>query len=295
MKASGIVAVHAENGDGIEYLESKVWDEPDLPNSTFLDCHTHLFEAEAVLRVIALAEAVGCTLYIPHLAAGDGIDAARIARKTARVPVWIETCPHNLELTNDAVLERDALSKIAPPLRHASDNERLWDAVADGTVQVVATDHAGRTLEMKAQGANILQAPYGSDGIEHLLPIAYGEGVAGGRLDIRRLVTVLSENPADLLGLDSKGRIAVGKDADLVVLDPAGRTRCSVENHTGNSDYCLYQDRELPGSMRDTVRRGQALLDDGRMADEPSGGRFLSRVPLGQRPIPVIDRMTTTY
>lgn len=288
-KAGGIVAVHAENGDGIEFLEEKVWDEPDLPHATFLECRPHLFEAEAVLRVIALAEAVGCPLYIPHLAAGDGIDVARLARKTARVPVWIETCPHYLELTNDEVIERGSLSKIAPPLRHETDNERLWAAVADGTVQVIGTDHAGRTLEMKAQGANILQAPYGAEGIEHLLPLVYGSGVVGGHIDLQRMVTVLAENPADLFGLESKGRIAAGKDADLVVLDPSGKTICTVDEHVGNSDYCLYQDRELPGRVRYTVRRGEVLLDDGRLTDETAGGRFIPRSPIGARPLPLVD------
>lgn len=288
-KAGGIAAVHAENGDGIEYLESRFWDEPDLPHEAFLGCHTHLFEAEAVLRVIALAEAVGCPLYIPHLAAGDGVDVVNLARRTARVPVWVETCPHYLVLTNDEVLQRGALSKIAPPLRHESDNERLWAAVADGTVQVVATDHAGRTSAMKAQGINILQAPYGAEGIEHLLPLMYGEGVARGRLDVQRLVAVLAENPADMFGLDSKGRVAVGRDADLVVFDPAGHTRCTVDRHVGASDYCLYEGREVAGRVRCTIRRGQFLLDDGRLADDSGGGRFVRRLPIGRRPLPQLD------
>lgn len=291
-KAGGIAAVHAENGDGIEYLESKVWDEPDLPNSTFLTCRPHLFETGSVLRVIALAEAVGCPIYIPHLAAGDGIDVVRLARKTARVPVWIETCPHYLELTNDEVNKRGSLSKIAPPLRHESDNDKLWSAVSDDTVQVIGTDHAGRTLEMKAQGANILQAPYGAEGIEHLLPLVYGSGVAGGRISLQRMIAVLAENPADLFGLESKGRIAQGKDADLVILDPSGVTTCTVSEHVGKSDYCLYQDRQLPGRVRHTVRRGELLLDDGRLVDEPAGGRFISRSPIGARPLPIVDGVT---
>ncbi len=288
-RGGGIAAVHAENGDGIDFLESRLWEEPNLPNEAFLECHTHLFEAEAVLRVIALAEAVGCPLYIPHLAAGDGIEVVQLARRTARVPVWVETCPHYLVLTNDEVLSRGALSKIAPPLRHTSDNDRLWAAVADGTVQVVGTDHAGRTLEMKAQGKNILQAPFGAEGIEHLLPLMYGEGVANGRLSLERMVTVLSENPADLFGLDAKGRIAVGKDADLVILDPHAATRCTVDNHVGASDYCLYEGRELSGSVRHTIRRGAVVLDDGKLDKDARGGRFISRQPIGRRALPQLD------
>ncbi|GII76000.1 dihydropyrimidinase [Sphaerisporangium rufum] len=292
-KAGGIAAVHAENGHGIDFLESRLWDTPDLPNETFLQCHTHLFETEAVLRVISLAEAVGCPLYIPHLAAGDGIEVVGLARRTARVPVWIETCPHYLVLTNDEVLRRGALSKIAPPLRETGDNERLWAAVADGMIQVVGTDHAGRTLASKAEGANILQAPFGAEGIEHLLPLMYGEGVAGGRLSLRRMVAVLAENPADLFDLPAKGRIEEGKDADLVILDPDGRTACTAADHAGASDYCLYEGREVPGRVRHTIKGGRVLLDDGVLADDLTGGRYLARRPLGRRPVPVLDGVPT--
>lgn len=288
----GIVAVHAENGDGIDYLESQVWDKPDLSHATFLQCHTHLLEAEAVLRVIALAETAQVPLYIPHVAAGDGIEVAAMARRTAGVPVWIETCPHYLVLTNDEVINRGALSKIAPPLRHDSDRETLWAAIADGRVQVVGTDHAGRTLEMKAQGANILQAPYGSEGIEHLLPLMYGLGVREDRIPIERLVALLCENPADIFGLSpAKGRLVVGADADVVVLDPEGRTTCTVDRHVGSSDYCLYEGVDLPGTIRHTIRRGEFLVDDGVVDTTRSGGRYLSRLGFFDRPVPTIDAL----
>lgn len=288
-KAGGVAAVHAENGYGIDHLETPLWDQPDLPNSTFLACHTHLFETEAVLRVIALAEAVGCPLYIPHLAAADGVEVVKLARRRSRVPVWVETCPHYLVLTNDEVLQRGALSKIAPPIRESSDNEALWAALADRSLQVVGTDHGAQTVAMKERGNNILQAPYGAEGIEHLLPLVYGEGVAAGRIDIQRLVAVLSENPADIFGLEGKGRIEVDKDADLVILDPAGRTHCTVENHVSTADYCLYEGRDLPGRVRYTVRRGEILLDDGAMRDDFTGGRFLRREPIGKRGMPMVD------
>lgn len=289
-KAGGIAAVHAENGDGIDHLESSLWEEPGLPNGAFLACHTHLFEAEAVLRVVALAEAVKCPVYIPHLAAGDGLDVIALARRTSRVPIWVETCPHYLSLTNQDVLDRGALSKIAPPLRHAEDNERLWRGLAAQTVQFIATDHAGRTLKMKAQGANILQAPYGAEGIEHLLPLVYGDGVRGGRITLERMVTLLCENPADLFGLSPrKGRITVGADADLAILDPNGTTECTVGRHVGASDYCLYEGRTLPGAVTHTIRRGQILLDDGELSRSATGGIFLPREPLSIRGTPMID------
>ncbi|GGK99031.1 amidohydrolase family protein [Nocardia jinanensis] len=291
-QAGGIVAVHAENGDGIDHLESQYWDRPDLPDSAFLACRGHLLEAEAILRVIALAQTTGVALYIPHVAAGSGMEVVELARRTSGVPVWIETCPHYLVLTNDEVLQHGALGKIAPPLRHDSDRESLWDAVAAGGVQVVGTDHAGRTRAMKAEGVNILQAPFGAEGIEHLLPLVYGLGVRTGRLGIERMVQVLSENPADIFGLSPrKGRIAVGADADLVLLDPGGTTRCAAEDHLGASDYCLYEGIELPGAVRRTIRRGVTIAVDGALVPGVSGGEYLARSGFHVRPIPRIDEV----
>ncbi len=275
----GIAMVHAENGDGIEFLESKHWTDTDVDHGEFLRCHTPLFEAEALLRAVALANATRCPLYLPHLAVAEGLDAVAIGRRSAPAPIWLETCPHYLILTNAEVIHRGALSKIAPPIREHRDNEALWNAVASGLIQTIGTDHAGRTLEMKAQGTNILQAPYGSEGIEHLLQLVYTEGVVNGRISMQRLVQVLCENPADIFGLSSrKGRIAMGADADVLIFDPRPHSVCTAANHRGASDYCLYEGHSVRGMVKTTIRAGQVLFNDGQFVAEPSG-RFLRRAP----------------
>ncbi|GAA2122625.1 dihydroorotase [Nocardioides bigeumensis] len=274
----GIAIVHAENGDGIEYFESQFWDQADVPHATYLHCHTPLFETEATLRAIALADAVGCPLYVPHLAVAEGITAIELGRRTASTTVWVETCPHYLLLTNREVIERGALSKIAPPIRLERDNESLWRGVADGTIQTIATDHAARTVEIKSDAPNLLQAPYGAEGIEHLLPLTYSEGVRGGRISLQRMVQVLSENPADIFGLSPrKGRILPGADADVVVLDPAGEALCTAERHVGSSDYCLYEGQRLVGKVTETLRRGHVVVDGGKLVDDITGGRYVPR------------------
>lgn len=276
-----IAAVHAENGAGIAFHEAKDWDGSDVSNARFLECHTDLFETEAIIRAIALADSVGCPIYIPHIAVAEGLDAARLAIRAANVPVWLETCTHYLLLSNKEVIERGALSKIAPPLRNEHDNQALWNGVADGTILVVGTDHAGRTRAMKAEGGNILRAPYGAEGIEHLLPLIFSEGVMAGRIPITRMVEVLSEAPADIFGLSPrKGRLVPGADADIVVLDPRPSGVCSVETHVGNSDYCLYEGWRYRGSVTTTMRRGQILFEDGAPVGDQTGGRYLALPPL---------------
>ncbi len=275
----GIAMVHAENGDGIEFLENRRWNDTDVDNGEFLRCHTSLFETEALLRAVALADATNCPLYLPHLAVAEGLDAVAIGRRSGSAPIWLETCPHYLILTNAEVLHRGALSKIAPPIRGSQDNEALWNGVASGLIQTIATDHAGRTLEMKAEGANILQAPYGSEGIEHLLQLVFTEGVINGRVSMQRLVQVLCENPADIFGLSSrKGRIAIGADADVVIFDPRPESVCTAAKHRGASDYCLYEGQSVRGIVQTTIQAGQVVFNCGRIVAEPSG-RFLSRAP----------------
>lgn len=277
-KNGGIALVHAENGDGIEYMESKAWDDEYVEHAAFLHCHTPLFETEATLRAIALADAVHCPLYIPHLAVAEGVAAIDIGRRASSAPVWVETCPHYLVLTNREVLRRGALSKIAPPIRLDRDNAALWSAVASGAIQTIATDHAGRTLEMKNNAKNLLQAPYGAEGIEHLLPVVYSEGVGRGRISLQRMVQVLAENPADIFGLSPrKGRLMPGADADLVIFDPTATDVCSAKNHRGNSDYCLYEGQEVTGRVTHTFRRGAAVFADGEFTDAVRGGRYQHR------------------
>lgn len=286
----GVAVVHAENGDGIEYMESKSWDSNDVDNSVFLDCHTPLFEAEATLRAIALADAVGCPLYVPHLAAAQSVAAINLGRQAASTPIWVETCPHYLVLTNQDVLRRGALSKIAPPIRLEHDNEALWNAIRDGHIQTIATDHAGRTLAMKNDARNVLQAPYGGEGIEHLLPLVYSEGVRSGRITMQRMVQVLAENPADIFGLSPrKGRLLPGADADIVVFDPNGYAVCTADSHLGESDYCLYEGQRVAGQITHTFRRGCSVFADGDLVDVPGSGRYLGRSAFRRAVSPASD------
>jgi dihydropyrimidinase len=275
-KCRALAMVHAENGAAIAFLEGQEWDAATVANDYFLSCHTDLSEAEAVMRAIALADAVGCSLYIPHLAAAEALEAVRIARRASSITVHAETCPHYLLLTNDEVLERGALSKIAPPLRNFHDNEALWAGIANGEIQVVATDHAARSVGSKISAKNLLQAPYGAESIEHLLPLMFSEGVRRERIDIRDLVRLLAENPADIFGLaPRKGRITVGADADIVVFAPERTVNCSAATHVTTSDYCLYEGRVCQGAPLLTLRRGQVTYDAQSDRACPRGGRFI--------------------
>jgi dihydropyrimidinase len=272
-----LAVVHAENGDGICFLEDELQAAGEFSNASYLESRPALLEAEAVLRVIALGEATDCPVYIPHISSSDAWRVVEVGRQRSKTPVWAETCPHYLLLNNNSVLERGARFKIAPPLRCEEDESALWDALGGGGIDVVASDHSGRTRAMKDEAKNIFEAPFGVEGAEHLLPLLYSEGVATGRMSVSALVAVLAENPADIFGLSPrKGRLTVGADADLVVLDPDGESTCTATDHLGNSDYCVYEGMNLHGAIRQVVRRGEVVVDGGVLIGG-GGGQFLAR------------------
>ncbi len=268
----GMAMVHAENGGGIDYLEDKYLKGPDASARYFNRSRPAALEEEAVFRAIRLAEVVGCPLYIPHVSSARALRPIRQAQADG-LPVYAETCPQYLTLTQEIIEERGALAKIGPPIRTADDRAALWRALADGTLQVVASDHAPKTKD--PQGDFIAQG-FGSPQIETLLPLTYDGGVNAGHISLVRLVQVLSENPARIFGLyPQKGTIAAGSDADLVVFDPTRPFTIEAANQHSNVGYTLYEGRTVLGWPEMSFQRGHPVLRDGQIVAEPGQGRFL--------------------
>jgi len=196
-----------------------------------------------------------------------------------------ETCPHYLALTDACYDEPDPLecakSVISPPLRPAADGQALWGGLASGDLSLVATDHVPDRVAVEkgeaARGVSFDRISNGAPGIETLLPIVYAEGVAGGRITLERMVDLLATTPAQRFGLERKGAIEVGRDADLVLFDPAARRtiRAAELHHT--SDFTPYEGREVEGAVRSVFVRGHAVIRDGRAVGHRGLGEFVER------------------
>jgi dihydropyrimidinase len=264
--------VHAENGGGIDFLEDKYLTGPNASASNFNRSRPAALEEEAVFRAIRLAEVAECPLYIPHVTAARALRPIRQAQAEGR-RVYAETCPQYLNLTQEIIAERGALAKIGPPVRSADDQAALWKALADGTLQVVASDHAPKLKDVEA---DFIEQPFGSPQIETLLTLTYDGGVNQGHIGLVRAVQVLCENPARIFGLyPRKGTIAVGSDADLVVFDPTREvTICSENQHT-NVGYTLYEGRTVLGWPELSFQRGKVLLEGGEVKGAPGGAQHL--------------------
>ncbi|MBE9508412.1 MAG: amidohydrolase family protein, partial [Chloroflexi bacterium] len=154
----GMAMVHAENGGAIDYMEDKYLTGPSAAAKYFNITRPAAMEEEAIFRAIRMAEVMECPLYIVHNTTVRAIRHIREAQE-AGMPVYAETCPQYLTLTQEIIEERGALAKIGPPIRTAEDRAGLWDALAQGTIQVVATDHAPKHKDIHG---DFLEQPFGS-------------------------------------------------------------------------------------------------------------------------------------
>jgi dihydropyrimidinase len=278
----GMAMVHAENGGGIDYLEDKYLKGPTASAAYFNTSRPPALEEEAVFRAISLAEVVDCPLYIPHVTAARALRPIRCAQVEGR-RVFAETCPQYLTLTQEIIGERGALAKIGPPIRAAEDRAALWDALRDGTIHTVASDHAPKHKDVDG---DFLEQPFGSPQIETLLPLTYDGGVNRGRISLVRLVQVLCENPARIFGLyPKKGTIAVGSDADLVVFDPGRAFTIQAENQHTGAGYTLYEGRDVLGWPEMSFQRGQRVLWQGEIVAQPGRGEFLPTLESQAEPL----------
>jgi dihydropyrimidinase len=236
-------------------------------------------ERAAVERAVAICEATGSPIYIVHLSSRPALHSARRAQQRG-LPVFVETRPLYLYLTSDALQEPEGGKYIgAPPLRGPGDVAALWAGLADGSVHTVGSDHAPWSLRDKIDGSlDVTTARQGVADLETIMPMLFSEGVRAGRISLARFIALTSANPARLFGLyPRKGTIAVGSDADLVVLDPQLRRTIDGRSMRSNADYSVYDGREVYGWPRFTVSRGEVVLEDGQVVTEPGRGRWLHR------------------
>jgi dihydropyrimidinase len=244
-------------------------------------------EAVATARAIAFARMTGAPVHIVHLSSAAALEEVRRG-KAAGVRVTAETCPHYLVLTEDCYAEPDparcACFVISPPLRSAADREALWAGLADGTLDLIATDHVPDRLGVEkaeaAAGVPFDRISNGAPGIETLLTLTYSEGVASGRLSVERMVDLLSTTPAARFGLARKGALEVGRDADLVVFDPVARRTLAAAGLHHTSDYTPYEGLAVDGAVRDVFVRGRAVIRAGAFVGQRGAGQFVERGPI---------------
>lgn len=272
----GIVGVHCENGTLVSYLSSKLKEDGALGPSAHPLSRPDEVEAEAIYRLLTIARLAGAPVNIVHLSTRKGCMIAREAKEKGQ-KVFIETCPQYLLLDDSKYYLpgfEGAKYVMSPPLRKKEDMECLWQAVEDGLVDTIGTDHCSFNMKgQKERGLDdFTRIPNGIPGVEHRPQLMYTYGVAKGRINVERLCALLSTNAAKLFGMyPRKGILQEGSDGDIVVWDPEYRGRISAESQLQNVDYTPYEGIEVIGRPEYVFLRGQMVVRDGKVISEKKG------------------------
>ena len=280
-KYGGIAGVHCENAGVIDALIAQHKADGRLAPASHPECRPNPLEAEAVAHLLRIAEVADVPVVIVHLSTREALHEVFAARERGQ-RVYVETCPHYLILDDSRYRQEDfdaAAGYIcAPPLRTKPDQDALWKALANGTVQTISTDHCSFTREQKRAGRNdFTKIPGGLPGVESRGLLLYTYGVAAGRITKEQMCALLAENPARLYGAyPRKGVLAVGSDADIVVLDPNAEGVFSAGQEHSAAGYTPYEGMARRGAIERVYLRGQLVVKDGELVAK-NAGQYIAR------------------
>lgn len=280
-RIGGVVGVHCENGDLVNALTAR----EIAAGRTSPAAHPHArpaeAEAEAVSRLLYIARLADCPVHIVHLSSAMGLSEVRKARARGQ-RVYVETCPQYLLLDDRRYLRpgfEGAKYVCSPPLRGPADTRALTEAVCEGEIDSISTDHCSFNYEgQKTLGReNFSRIPNGMPGVEHRPVLFYTCMVEGGLIPPERMCALLSENQARLFGLyPRKGALQVGSDADIVVWDRSFRGTIRASEQTQNVDYTPYEGFTVIGRPHAVLLGGEIVVEDGQLVKRGLG-RYVSR------------------
>jgi dihydropyrimidinase len=285
-KAGMLTMLHAENGDIIEVLEKQLIAEGKTDPKYHAASRPPEAEIEATFRAVMLAQAADAPVFIVHVSCADAMTAVRDARKRG-IAAFGETCPSYLTL-DVGYLERPyfegAKYVCSPPLREKRNQQPLWQALQQGWLQTVGTDHCGLNFKgQKDMGrGDFTKIPSGCPGVENRLALLYTYGVCTGKLTLQRMVDVFATAPAKLFGLyPRKGSVTVGGDADLIIFNPDYKGKISARTSMHGVDYNTYENFDQVGKVEKVFLRGKLSVDGGKFKGELGQGRYIEREPYG--------------
>lgn len=281
-KYGGLMLLHAENGEVISYLTNQFISKKLTAPMYHELAHPACAEGEAVHRAAVLAETVDAPIYIVHLSSNDGLEQVEKFRKDG-LRIFAETCPQYLLLSKELYRKKGfegAKWVMSPPLRDKSNNEKLWHGLKKEFIQVIATDHCSFNFKtQKTMGKDTFtKIPNGIPGIGNLVNLVYTYGVRTGKITRNQFAAALSTNPAKIFGLyPKKGKIAVGADADITIINPNKKGIVSFKNSHHNVDYSAYEGLNLNGMVDIVISRGKVIAKENKFVGSKNHGRFIKR------------------
>jgi dihydropyrimidinase len=281
-----LCCIHAENGSAIDVVVSQMIAEGKTEPHFHALSRSPKAEAEATHRAIALADIAGAAVYIVHLSNEDSLAALKFMQGR-RAKALAETCIQYLVLSLEDQMPgkswEEAGFVFTPPLRERWNQQPLWEALKDGALSVVSTDHCPFTMEQKALGkGDFRKIPNGGPGVENRLQILWHYGVNAGKITPEQFVALSATNPAKIFGMErQKGAIAEGLDADVLLWDPKAEYTITAKTQRMATDYSMFEGWKVKGNAAKVFSRGELVVDNvaqpGKFLGATGRGRFVKR------------------
>ncbi len=259
-----LLAVHAESTVICDQLAQEKQAQGKTTARDFVESRPIISEIEAVRRIISYAEATGCKLHVVHASSRKVVEVIQAA-KDRGVDITVETCPHYLALTVKDLEEKGGLAKCCPPLRDEDEVEDLWVAVANGEINVIASDHSPAPASMKTITDNYFEGWGGISGAQSTLNILLTEGYFKRNLPLEKIVALTATNPAKLFGLENKGTIAEGYDADLAIVNLEESFELKNEDLFYRHQHSPYVGMTFKGKVQSTIVNGEVVFENGEI------------------------------
>ncbi len=290
-RLGAVLGVHAENQELVAARTDRIRARGRQDRGAWCESRPPEVEWEAIDRFIECGR--GCdaspAMHVVHVSTVEGLRGICDARDDD-VAITLETCPHYLAFTERDFIRLGPTLKCAPPVRNEENRERLWDAVLDGRVDVIGSDHSPCPAADKTKGDDDIWLAWGGvSGIQATIPVLVSEGVHRRGLSWERLAELVATNPARRFGIyPQKGAIRVGSDADLTFVDPDRDWTFSAQELETRSGMSPYLGMRFRGAVVRTVVRGRTVFCEGEIAGDPGYGTLVRRTnrPIDEVPVP---------
>ncbi len=269
------VSVHPEDRETLETVKKKMQQSGHKDVEAYVKVHSPEAELKAIQRIVQLAKKTNVQIHFCHLSSGKGLEAILTAKKMG-LHVTCEATPHHLLLSSKHLKRCNTIALTDPPLRTEKDVETLWNALRQGLIDAVASDHAPHTIEEK-EAASVWEVKPGIPGLETTLPLLLTQ-VNKGRLTLPNLIKVTSKRPAEIFHLRDRGSLAEGFHADLVVVDMKRKHRIDSSEFYSKAKYSPFDGWKVRGTPTKTFVNGRLVMDEGEIVANPGVGQIIHRL-----------------
>lgn len=262
-----ILAVHAESTVICAQLQDEKIKAGKTSARDYVESRPIISEIEAVRRIISYAEATGCKLHLVHASSRKVTDLINDAKKRG-VDASVETCAHYLALTVKDLEEKGGLAKCAPPLREQEEVDSLWTALANDEIDMIASDHSPAPAAMKTITDNYFEGWGGISGAQSTLNVLLTEGYHKRNLPLEKIVQVTATNPAKRFGLEGKGALEKGYDADIILVDLNESFELKAEDLFYRHQHSPYVGKTFKGNVKTTIVSGNTVYENGEILQD---------------------------